>query len=456
MATQSQFLNQPEADLSVTLTVSEFSQRLQKNLEESFSYLWITGELSGVFVAQSGHLYATIKDQQSQLKIVMYHHVREKLIFKVEEGLKVRVLITASIYKPRGELQLLIKMMEPDGQGPLKLAFEQLKSKLAAEGLFSPHHKLKIPIYPRSIGLITSKGGAVLHDMMRVILRRYPVVNIIIYETAVQGKEAAMQIIAALRKAEEEKSCDVYIVARGGGSLEDLWCFNEESVVRAIAAFKYPIISAIGHETDFTLTDYAADLRAPTPSIAAELAVPDLNDLVYKIDSLHHRMAHSLMNSLKTLEQRMDYVLKFLRNPQTVIERFHLMLKTYNQRLTLSREKYFEKIHTSMNRSKIQILKSLYRLDQQQTNFQRKLDQDSLKAFLCISDQFKYFEQQLDLINFRFVHLDPEKITKNKISIKTAKEGVVLSSAKAIEPKTRAYLQFFDGSWEIEFIKEIN
>lgn len=436
----------------LSLSVSEFSQHLQKNLEELYPQVWVTGELSGLFKAQSGHVYATLKDQHAQIKIVIYQYVREKIIFNLEEGLKVKVLATPSLYKPRGDFQLIVKAIEPDGQGPLKLAFDQIKAKLAAEGLFNTEHKKKLPRYPQAIGLITSTGGAVLHDMMRVLMRRYPIARVHVYPTAVQGKEANAQIIKALGQAALEHCCDVYIIARGGGSLEDLWCFNSEDVVRALYLFPYPIISAIGHETDVTLADLVADLRAATPSVAAELAVPDIQDIYNKIHELSSRFKRSMMTTMQTQEQRLDYLIRLFKKPELLLERFSLILSVLSQRLYRYTSYYVEEMILRMNKAQHSLKDSLSQYNQRQLSREYKIKALVGQFNLAIQHHDGILEQRLEFLEFRMKQLDPIKQKQQRLALSTL-DGFSLTSALGLKSHSKAYLDFPDGRWEIEFIK---
>lgn len=439
-------------DFTASLSVSEFSQLLQKKLDDSFPQVWVTGELSGLFKAQSGHVYATLKDQHAQLKIVVYNHVREKIVFALEEGLKVKVLASPSVYKPRGDLQLIVKVVEPDGQGPLKLAFDQIKAKLTAEGLFNPAHKKRLPAYPKAIGLITSTGGAVLHDMMRVLMRRYPIVRVHVYSTPVQGKEANAKIIKALEQAAAEHFCDAYIIARGGGSLEDLWCFNSEDVVRAIYAFPYPIISAIGHETDVTLADLVADVRAATPSVAAELIVPDLKELYLKIESYQVKFMQLMSALLQTYEQRVDYLIRLFKNPEFLLERLLPILGFLEQKVTQAMQLKIDIFRQKIKHQQQSLLRVLLRADRQQVVYQHKVELLLNHVSSSLQQRYTALEKKLEFAEFKMNHLDPVKRDKPQVVVTTL-DNFVLTSACSIKPKTQAYLKFPDGQWEIEFVR---
>ncbi len=253
--------------------VSELTERIRDLLEGHFGDVWVEGEVSNCRAAQSGHLYFTLKDAQAQIRCVCFRDQVRSLKFRPEDGLHVTVRGSLGVYELRGEYQIYVSYIEPVGLGALQLAFEQLKKKLEAEGLFDEARKKPLPVLPRCIGVVTSPTGAAIRDILRVLKRRFANVHVQIYPVKVQGDGAAAEIAAGVRYFNRAKFADVLIVARGGGSLEDLWAFNEEAVARAIAESKIPVISGVGHETDFTIADFVADLRAPTPSAAAEIVV---------------------------------------------------------------------------------------------------------------------------------------------------------------------------------------
>jgi len=254
-------------------TVSQITARIRTLLEREFQAIWVEGEISNFREAQSGHLYFTLKDETAQIRCVCFRNQARLLKFRPEDGLHVTVRGSLSVYDQRGEYQIYVDHIEPVGLGALQLAFEQLKARLEAEGLFAEERKRPLPVLPGRIGLVTSPAGAAVSDVLRILLRRFPNVRVTIYPVKVQGEGAAADIVEAIRYFNRARAADVLILTRGGGSLEDLWAFNEEAVARAIAASEIPTISAVGHETDFTIADFVADVRAPTPSAAAEIVV---------------------------------------------------------------------------------------------------------------------------------------------------------------------------------------
>lgn len=284
------------------------------SLETDFAEVWLEGEISNLRAPGSGHLYCTLKDQASQIRAVIFRSAAVRLRFGLEEGLHVVVRGRLSVYEPRGEYQVILDHLEPKGLGALQLAFEQLKRRLEAEGLFSRERKQTLPVFPRTVGIVTSPTGAAVRDLITVLHRRCPVLRIIIAPVQVQGPGAAEQITVAIEALNRLGMVDVMIIGRGGGSLEDLWSFNEEAVVRAIAASRVPIVSAVGHETDVTLADFAADVRAPTPSAAAEMVVPVLTEIVERLGMLTACCRRAI--SLRCLEQhqRLDLLLTHMED----------------------------------------------------------------------------------------------------------------------------------------------
>lgn len=337
-----------------TWTVTELTRYIRELFEIDYRLqdVEVTGEISNFTRARSGHLYFTLKDEAAQLKCVMWRSAAENLLFRPEDGDAVVAYGRISVYEAGGVYQLYADRLEPAGRGDLALAFEKLKAKLAAEGLFAAEHKKPLPRFPRKIGIVTSADAAALRDILNVLRRRYPLASVLIAPTLVQGKDAPPQIIRALQWLDGRNDIDLIILARGGGSLEDLWAFNDEQLARAIFAARHPIISGVGHEVDFTIADFVADVRAPTPSAAAELAVPDISELKpvlagvqtaltaemearlqqarWQVQSLARNLAHlSPRGQLDNARQRTDHLLDRLDNAM------HIRLERAANRLEL-------------------------------------------------------------------------------------------------------------------------
>ncbi len=316
-------------------TVRELTAEVRAVLEDGFSAIWVEGEISNFKHHTSGHMYFTLKDAEAQIRAVMFRGNNRLLKFQPMDGQAVLVFGTVTVYERRGEYQIGVEFMEPKGVGALQLAFEQLKAKLGAEGLFDPARKRPLPRLPRKIGIITSPTGAVIRDMLTIIGRRFPGLAILIAPVQVQGETAAAEIAAAIGRMGRRADLDVLIVARGGGSLEDLWAFNEEVVARAIAASPLPVISAVGHETDVTIADFVADLRAPTPSAAAELVVAQRDELSQRVDDLASRASGALTALVAARQERVRMLQRHLAvlSPVARVEHQAERLQNLRQRL---------------------------------------------------------------------------------------------------------------------------
>ncbi len=285
-------------------TVSQLTARIRTLLESTFVEVWVEGELSNARVWNTGHLYFTLKDAQAQIKGVMFRTALQRLRFKPQDGLRVVARARVSVYDPKGEYQIVCEHLEPEGLGALQLAFEQLKERLGREGLFDAERKRPLPALPRKIGIVTSLDGAAVRDIVRVLRRRYPNAHLVIRPTRVQGDGAALDVARAVIAIGKVPGIDAVIIARGGGSIEDLWAFNEEVVARAIAGCPVPTISGVGHETDVTIADFVADVRASTPSAAAELVVARKDDFTGRIDRLGERLSAAISHKVRRLEAR--------------------------------------------------------------------------------------------------------------------------------------------------------
>src|SRR3989339_378083 len=340
----------PESLKTGIFTVGELTSYI-KNLLESdrkLTNLWVRGEISNLTHHASGHTYFSLKDKESQIRCVLFKRNNEHLNFALEHGMKIIVRGNMEVYEPHGQYSIIIEEIQPDGLGALNLAFIQLKNKLEKEGLFSDKYKKPLPKFPKIIGIVTSSTCAAIQDILNIIRRRYPIVKILIAPTVVQGKNAATSIVESIKLMNEISYVDVIILGRGGGSLEDLWCFNEEIVARAIFESEIPIISAVGHETDFTIADFVADYRAPTPSAAAEKSVPDINELKKSINDFNERILNAIDNLIKINKSGLDQMASrpiFRRPLETIhayyqkIDSFEYMLKAkISQSMSLKRK----------------------------------------------------------------------------------------------------------------------
>lgn len=297
-----------EREIRSELTVTELNNYVKRmfDSDRALCAVSVTGEISNLTVHRTGHLYFSLKDEESQIKAVMFRSAASSLKFMPENGMKVIVRCSVSVYTAGGSYQLYVNSMQPDGVGSLYLAYEQLKSKLEREGLFAPEFKKRLPRFPKAIGVITSPTGAAVRDIINVTGRRYPSAKIYLYPSLVQGDGAEENLIKALDYLDNSSLVDVIIIGRGGGSIEDLWAFNGEKLARKIFECKTPIISAVGHETDFTICDFASDMRAPTPSAAAELAVPDTRELTLRLNDIYVNLEKALLNAVKSGSERLE------------------------------------------------------------------------------------------------------------------------------------------------------
>lgn len=341
-------------DPKTVFSVGQVNEYVKYLLEDSpvLDSIYVSGEISNLTAYHtSGHMYFSVKDETGVLKAVMFKSAAQKLKFRPENGMRVILHGRITVYMPQGQYQLSVDTMEPDGAGALSVAYEQLKKKLAAEGLFDEARKKPIPAYPNTVGVITSPTGAAIRDIINIMTRRSPQTKIILFPTLVQGEHAPKQLCSGIRYFNMYKTVDVIIIGRGGGSLEELWAFNDETLARTIAASEIPVISAVGHEIDFTICDFAADLRAPTPSAAAELAVPDREELSIRLQGLQTRMQNTLSQRLQKERQtvRMLSEKRVLRSRDSFIAHRRMDVDAWTIKLQLSAERRLNDAHTKLN-----------------------------------------------------------------------------------------------------------
>lgn len=334
--------NQEKQPMTPTvLTVEQLNFQVKQLVEGQIGQVWVQGEISNFKAHTSGHFYFSLKDSKSQITAVMFRGFNSRLKFKPVDGTEVIVRGRLSVYEPRGNYQIVCEMMEPVGAGALQKAFEQLKAKLKAEGLFEVSKKRTIPKYPQHIAIVTSPTGAAIQDILNVLSRRIRNVQITVVPTVVQGAEAAPQICEAFKKAQKLPGVDVIIVGRGGGSIEDMWCFNDEVLARLVAASGVPVISAVGHEIDFTICDFVADLRAPTPSAAAELVAQSSEDAVLKIRNLDRLLQFAFGKNIKAIVQKLLFLKAKLVDPQRRLQDFMLKNDDLKNRLDFAMDRLF-------------------------------------------------------------------------------------------------------------------
>ncbi|KAB0669870.1 exodeoxyribonuclease VII large subunit [Oryzomonas sagensis] len=332
------------------LTVSRLTALIRGVLEDNFDQVWVEGEVSNLSLPSSGHLYFTLKDAGAQVRCVMFKSAAKNLKFRLSDGMGLIVRGRLSVYDQRGEYQIICEYLEPAGVGALQLAFMQLKERLAREGLFDEVRKRPMPRFPKRVGVVTSPTGAAIHDILNVLKRRFASLEVLLYPVRGQGDGAAREVASAIADMNRLGEVDVLIVGRGGGSLEDLWAFNEEIVARAVRRSRIPIISAVGHETDWTICDFAADLRAPTPSAAAELVSASAEELRGQIDSLAHRLRLGIESYLAAREARLDLLRRALHDPTTLVGHLAQRVDDLTERLAVSLENVLIRRREQLNR----------------------------------------------------------------------------------------------------------
>jgi exodeoxyribonuclease VII large subunit len=333
---------QTESNNSQIYTISQLTSSIKNLLEEQLPFVWVTGEISNFSHPSSGHFYFTLKDTHAQINAIMFRGQNRQLHFRPENGMAVTGLGRITVYEPRGIYQIIFEYLEPKGVGDLQIAFEQLKSRLTDEGLFDTKYKKQIPFLPSHISLITSPTGAVVHDFLTILDQRFPNIPVEIIPVNVQGIDAPKAIAEAINLLNLRNISDVAVLARGGGSLEDLHAFNSEAVARAIFKSNIPIISAVGHETDFTIADFVADLRAPTPTAAVELAVPDKSELIERVNSNQHILYRSFKRSLENRWQLCDHINSRLKDPRKKYIEYQSMVNSLSERLHQNLQRYLQ------------------------------------------------------------------------------------------------------------------
>ena len=323
-------------------TVGRLNDEVAQVLENYFPLIWVEGELSNLARPRSGHMYFTLKDSRAQVRCALFRSSRNRLRFEPRDGMQVIARARVGLYGPRGEFQLVVQELEPAGEGALRIAYERLRLRLQEEGLFDAAHKRPLPAFPRQLGVVTSPTGAAVRDVLKVLGRRFPALPVVIYPTRVQGEGAGEEIAGAIENAARRAECDVLLVVRGGGSLEDLWAFNEERVARAIRACPVPVVTGIGHESDVTIADFAADERAPTPSAAAERASPNRVDLVERLAAVFGRARRAAAAGAERRRSALEVRLRRLRHPRLRIENLAQRADELGRRAAAAFERRFE------------------------------------------------------------------------------------------------------------------
>jgi exodeoxyribonuclease VII large subunit len=432
------------------LTPSTLNRLVRGLLEDALPLVWIEGELSNVARPASGHLYFTLKDSAAQVRCAMFKTKSIGLRFKPADGMQVLVRARVGLYEPRGEFQLVAEHMEPAGEGALQREFERLKAQLDAEGLFAQDHKRPLPHFARRIGVITSATGAAIRDVLSVLGRRWPLVDVEVLPVPVQGREAPPAIVSMLRKASASGRYDVLLLTRGGGSLEDLWAFNDEQVARAIYASQVPVVSAVGHEIDFSIADFVADLRAPTPSAAAELLVPDARAQLRHLEQLHQRIVAIQERRLQQRIQRVDHLLVRLQaqRPQARLARDRERLLQLQRRLLGARVAQLQHLKGRLDRAHAHLLAQHPR--QQLALLRQRLEQHAVHLRRLVEHKLERERLTLQQTARALHAVSPLATLERGYAILFDAEGKVLRSAQNLAKGTPLRARLADGELPLQ------
>ncbi len=443
------------AQASHILQVSELTKKVRFILESELNTVWLCGEISNFMAAGSGHWYLSLKDAKSQVKCAMFKGANRKVRIKPTNGQQVLVKAKVSLYEPRGDFQLILEQMEPAGEGLLRQEYEQLKHKLDSAGYFSSDKKQALPANIKTVGIVTSPTGAAIKDIIAVFKRRSPMTQLIIYPSLVQGKQAANDIALAINIANQRNECDVLLVTRGGGSLEDLWPFNEEVVVNSIYHSKLPIISAVGHEIDTTLSDYAADLRAPTPSSAAELTSTNADEIKLYIQQLQQKLVRSTLNNIQQLQTKQQHIQHrlSLTHPQQKLHQQQQKIDELQQRVVNAYQQYLanKKTRPLVLQQKLANHSPVHTLNQQKhilRNLQQRLLNQTQQSLHNKQQQFASLIEQLNIVSplatiargYSVVRTQESKIVKHINEVQTndfisiqVSDGTIYTKVSSVE-----------------------
>lgn len=431
-------------------TVSRLNQTVRLLLEQEMGHVWISGEISNFTQPSSGHWYFTLKDDTAQVRCAMFRNSNRRVTFRPQHGQQVLVRANITLYEPRGDYQIIVESMQPAGEGLLQQKYEQLKAKLQAEGLFDQQYKQPLPSPAHCVGVITSKTGAALHDILHVLKRRDPSLPVIIYPTAVQGDDAPGQIVHAIELANARQECDVLIVGRGGGSLEDLWSFNDERVARAIFNSAIPVVSAVGHETDVTIADFVGDLRAPTPSAAAEIVSRNQQELLRQIQSVQQRLGMAMDYYIANRNRRFTQMFHRLQqqHPQLRLARQQTVLERLRQRMNFALENKIKQANQCQQRGS-------QRLNQQnpQSRIYRAQTRIQQLEYRLAENIRARLSEQRERFGNVVTHLEavsPLSTLARGYSVTTATDGKVLKQTKQVKAGDVLTTRLSDGWVESE------
>lgn len=443
---QDLFFNDKQSDGRAVYTVSRLNQEVRLLLENVYPLIWVEGEISNLSRPSSGHYYFSLKDQEAQVRCAMFRNTAIRLRFQPKDGMQVLVRARVGLYPARGEFQLIIEHMEDAGDGRLRRAFEELKHKLQREGLFDAARKRPLPVPPRRLGIVTSPTGAAIHDVLTVLRRRFPLLPVLIYPVQVQGEGAAEQIAAAIRLANERKEVDLLLVTRGGGSLEDLWAFNEEVVARAIYASEIPVVSAVGHEVDVTIADLVADQRAPTPSAAAEMISPDAGAWLMQLSRHQACLQQQQQRLLQRLRERLDWLHRRvqMQHPQR-------RLQDASQRLDGLQLRLEQRMRQRLRELTVRQQHAAQRLLQRSPAGQIKTRQDHVadlrqRLVLATRHRFQLCRQRLSFNAHRLDAVSPlATLARGYAVVRHGESGRILRDAGEVSPGERITAQLAQG-----------
>ena len=434
-------------------SVSEITRSIRTILEQNFPFVWITGEISNFRRPTSGHYYFTLKDKNSQINTVMFRGQNRQLKFDIEDGIQINGMGRLTVYEPYGNYQIILEYAEPVGLGALQLAFEQLKTRLSQEGLFNKKYKQSLPFIPDHISVITSPQGAVIHDIMNVIKQRFPR-TVQLIPVNVQGQRAADEIVEALKMVNIQKLSQVIIIARGGGSLEDLQAFNDEKVARAVFSSEIPVVSAVGHETDYTITDFVADLRAPTPSAAAALIIPERRELINKLKFSREALYNSLAADINYRRIKLKNLSSRLKSPKRVFEDIRLKLDDRTEKLINSMQKVLDTRANILDRY---INRMIIAGPQNQIHgLKKEFNWRTTSFSKLIQNYYEQSKSKLKNLQGRLNALDPYSILKRGYSVtRTLPENTIVKDADNIENGQHLEVMLASGSIEV-IVERIN
>lgn len=428
------------------LSVSELNHQARHLLEASFMQVWVEGELSGFSRPSSGHWYFSLKDRKCQIRCAMFRGLNRLVKEAPKEGEQVRIRGRVTLYENRGDFQIIVEHIEPAGLGALQQAFEELKRKLQQEGLFDTARKKPLPSPPRHIGVVTSPTGAAIHDILTVLARRCPAIPVTLYPTAVQGQAATTDIVRAIDQATRHGVADVLIIGRGGGSLEDLWCFNEERVARAIAACPVPTVSAVGHEVDVTIADFVADLRAPTPSAAAEKISPDQQNWFRQLREGEQRLAGAARRALKRMETRLEHLTARLRDPRRELMEKAQRMDDLDLRLSKAMQQRTERetVRTDHLRQRLLMQSPAKQLDDSRRNVSQQSERLARIASQSVTqrrDRLEHLAQTLHVVS-------PLATIGRGYAIVQQENGNIVRQADELQPGDRITARVASGHLE--------